>query len=180
MHGLIAGRHTSKQCVAPTPAHRRALGRCNYIQPQQEPSSLHSHTQRVEADSARLCFPVIPTESSAASVRTFKRHKANVNLVLCRPLLHLPNLFGSRIHTCSQIQWHSPTIMHILSTKRFDTSANGANMVDGCNKARLRAERIEPSMLGNPPSSGRYLGAFRPEAAPVWGARGWNLRRMRS
>ncbi len=34
-----------------------------------------------------------PTESSAASVRTFKRH--NVNLVLCRPLLHLPNLLVS-------------------------------------------------------------------------------------
>ena len=37
-----------------------------------------------------LCFQVIPTRSSAASLRTFKLH--NVNLVLCRPLLHLPNL----------------------------------------------------------------------------------------
>ena len=55
---------------------------------------------------------------------------------------------------------HNHEIANILSTGKFATSANGANMVDGCNKARLRAERIEPSMLGNPPSFGRYLGAF--------------------
>jgi hypothetical protein len=53
-------------------------------------------TQRVEADSARQCFPVIPTESTAASVRTFKRH--NVNLVLCRPLLHVANLLVVLVH----------------------------------------------------------------------------------
>jgi hypothetical protein len=35
-----------------------------------------------------------PTESSAASVRTFKRHNV-VNVVLCRPLLHLPKLLVS-------------------------------------------------------------------------------------
>jgi hypothetical protein len=94
-----------------------------------------------------LCFQGIPTKSSAASVRTFKLH--NVNLVLCRPLLHLPNL-PVLVHvvaitcfamenacapTCSQIQiqWHSPTIFHtanIVSTGKFDSSANGANMVD--------------------------------------------------
>ena len=73
-----------------------------------------------------------------------------------------------------------PQSCNTLSTGKFATSANGANMVDGCNKARLRAERIEPSMLGNPPSSGRYLGAFRPEPALGWGARGWNLWRMRA
>ena len=88
-------------------------------------------------------------------MRTFKLH--NVNLVLCRPLLHLPNLpvlvhindvlsahvvaitcFATEnacAPTCSQIQiqWHSPTILHtanIVSTGKFDTSANGANMVD--------------------------------------------------
>ncbi len=107
-------------------------------------------------------------------MRTFKRYKANVNLVLCRPLLHLPNLFVS-VHiddvrelsarvvaitcfaienACAYTHAHKFSgIRPILSTRKFDTSANGANMVDGCNKARLRAERIEPSMLGNPPSS---------------------------
>ena len=108
----------------------------------EEPSSLHSRYARVEADSARLCFPVIPTESSAANVRTFKRHNV-VNLVLCRPLLHLPNLLVlvsarvvtpgvvtitcfaienacAYVHTRSQIQiqWHSPTIMKHLEHRK--------------------------------------------------------------
>jgi hypothetical protein len=88
MHELI-GWSTHFQTVRGTHNSPSTIP-CTYVSLKSQARSTLD-TQRVEADSARLCFPVIPTESSAANVRTFKRHNV-VNLVLCRPLLHLPNL----------------------------------------------------------------------------------------
>ena len=76
-------RETRKHMIAEMVADR-------HVYSDEEDSIIQRGLAMLESDSARLCFPVIPTESSAASVRTFKLH--DVNLVLCSPLLHLPHL----------------------------------------------------------------------------------------